>query len=134
MSKATPKAGITLFSRDDGKLKFAHSPSASGDVAIKHKLGQKLTLGLGFTVSRQRGPGAGSSGPRRAARPPVGPCTTVEGGERSNTPIPCTEAGGGRPTQPQDSTVRQIKSIPGLVLSGDLKVGLNCSGDISSTA
>lgn len=63
MSKATPKAGITLFSRDDGKLKFAHSPSASGDVAIKHKLGQKLTLGLGFTVSRQRGEGAGVAGP-----------------------------------------------------------------------
>ena len=50
MSKATPKAGITLFSREGDKLRFAHSPSASGDVSLKHKLGNKLTLGLGFTV------------------------------------------------------------------------------------
>ncbi|GBG00260.1 hypothetical protein Rsub_12904 [Raphidocelis subcapitata] len=70
MSKATPKAGLTLFSREDDKLKFVHSPSASGDVAIKHKLGNKLTLGLGFS----------------------------------------------------DTTVRKIRSVPGLVLSGDLKV------------
>lgn len=51
MSKATPKAGITLFSKEGDKLKWAHSASAGGDVALKHKLGNKLTLGLGFTVS-----------------------------------------------------------------------------------
>lgn len=49
--KTTPKAGLTLLSREDGNLKFVHSPSASGDVSLKHKLGQKLTLGVGFTVS-----------------------------------------------------------------------------------
>lgn len=51
MSKATPKAGITLLSKaDEGGLKFLHSPSASGDVALKHKVGSKLTLGVGFSV------------------------------------------------------------------------------------
>lgn len=54
MSKATPKAGLTLLSKDGDRLKFVHSPSASGDVSLKHKLGNKLTLGLGFTVRGTR--------------------------------------------------------------------------------
>ena len=49
-SKATPKAGITLLSKEDDRLKFVHSPTASGDLALKHKLGNKLTLGVGFSV------------------------------------------------------------------------------------
>lgn len=54
MSKATPKAGITLVSREGDQLKFVHSPSASGDVALKHKLGSKLTLGVGFSDTTVR--------------------------------------------------------------------------------
>lgn len=70
MSKATPKAGITLFSKDGEEFKFVHTPTASGDVALKHKIGNRLTLGAGFS----------------------------------------------------DNTVRKIRSVPGLVLSGDLRV------------
>ena len=50
MSKATPKAGITLLSKEDSGLKWVHSPSAAGDISLKHKLGSKLTLGVGFSV------------------------------------------------------------------------------------
>ena len=53
-SKATPKAGITLLSKEDDRLKFVHSPTASGDLALKHKLGNKLTLGVGFSVRRRQ--------------------------------------------------------------------------------
>ncbi|KAI8469571.1 MAG: hypothetical protein J3K34DRAFT_423236 [Monoraphidium minutum] len=70
MSKATPKAGITLLSKEGEGLKWVHSPSASGDIALKHKLGSKLTMGVGFS----------------------------------------------------DTTMRKFRSVPGLVLSGDLKV------------
>jgi len=69
-SKATPKASVTLVSKDDAGWKFAHSPSGLADFSVKQKLGKKFTFGVGFT----------------------------------------------------DSTVRKIKKIPGLVLSGDLKV------------
>lgn len=48
--KTTPKAGITLLSREDDKLKFFHSPSGAADFALKHKLNKQLSLGLGFTV------------------------------------------------------------------------------------
>jgi hypothetical protein len=51
MSKATPKAGITLFSKEGDALKFVHSPTASGDVSLKHKFSNKVTLGVGFSVS-----------------------------------------------------------------------------------
>ena len=37
--KATPKAGITLFSKEEDGFKFVHSPTASGEVALKHKIG-----------------------------------------------------------------------------------------------
>ena len=56
MSTATPRAGITLFSKEGDELKLMHSPSAGGDVAIKHRLGNKLTLGVGFSV--RAAPGA----------------------------------------------------------------------------
>ncbi len=59
MSKATPKAGITLVSKnkDTGSLQWLHGPSASGDFNLKHKLGSNLTLGVGFSVrvSRREG-------------------------------------------------------------------------------
>jgi hypothetical protein len=48
--KTTPKAGITLLSREDDKLKFFHSPSGAADFALKHKFNKQLSLGLGFTV------------------------------------------------------------------------------------
>lgn len=50
-SKATPKAEITLVSKDDAGWKFAHSPSGMGNFSVKQKLGKKVTLGVGFTVS-----------------------------------------------------------------------------------
>ena len=46
--KTTPKAGITLLSREDDKLKFFHSPSGAADFALKHKFNKQLSLGLGF--------------------------------------------------------------------------------------
>jgi hypothetical protein len=99
-TKATPKAGITLLSKEDDRLKFVHSPTASGDVSLKHKLGNKLTLGVGFSVS-------GGAGGNRA-------------------PTPCAYAAIGPLNAPrsrqQDTTVRKIRSVPGLVVSGDLKV------------
>jgi hypothetical protein len=49
-SKATPKAGLTLVSHDNGDLKFLHSSSASADFDLKHKFHKRLTLGAGFTV------------------------------------------------------------------------------------
>lgn len=49
-SKATPKAEVTLVSKDDAGWKFAHSPSALSDFSVKQKLGQKFTFGVGFTV------------------------------------------------------------------------------------
>ena len=49
--KATPKAGITLFSKEEDGFKFVHSPTASGEVALKHKIGNRVTLGVGFSVS-----------------------------------------------------------------------------------
>jgi hypothetical protein len=48
--KVTPKAGITLLSKQGDSLQFAHSASASGEFNVKQKLGKKLTLGVGFTV------------------------------------------------------------------------------------
>jgi hypothetical protein len=51
MSKATPKGSITLVSKDAGGLRYVHSPSGCADVALKHKLGKKVTFGIGFTVS-----------------------------------------------------------------------------------
>jgi hypothetical protein len=51
-SKATPKAEITLLSKDDAGWKFAHSPSGLADFSLKQKLGQKFTAGIGFTVSK----------------------------------------------------------------------------------
>jgi hypothetical protein len=50
-NKATPKASITLLEKADDGWKFAKSPSAAGDFSLKHKLGKKLTMGVGFTVS-----------------------------------------------------------------------------------
>lgn len=50
-NKATPKASITLLEKADDGWKFARSPSAAGDFSLKHKLGKKLTMGVGFTVS-----------------------------------------------------------------------------------
>lgn len=47
---ATPKAGITLLSKEDAGLKFVHSPSTAADFSVKHKLGKKVTLGVGFSV------------------------------------------------------------------------------------
>lgn len=48
--KTTPRAGLTLLSREDDKLKFFHSPSGAADFALKHKLNKQVSLGLGFTV------------------------------------------------------------------------------------
>jgi hypothetical protein len=48
--KTTPRAGITLLSREDDKLKFFHSPTGAADFALKHKLNKTVSLGLGFTV------------------------------------------------------------------------------------
>lgn len=53
-SKATPKASVTLLSKDESGWKFAQSPSASGDVSVKHKLGKKVTFGVGFTDNTVR--------------------------------------------------------------------------------
>jgi hypothetical protein len=50
-NKATPKASITLLEKSGDGWKFAKSPSAAGDFSLKHKLGKKLTMGVGFTVS-----------------------------------------------------------------------------------
>lgn len=51
MSKATPKAGLTLLSKsDDDKLQFLHSPSGAADFSLKHKLNKKFTMGVGFSV------------------------------------------------------------------------------------
>jgi hypothetical protein len=49
--KTTPRAGITLLSREDDKLKFFHSPTSAADFSLKHKLNKQLAIGLGFTVS-----------------------------------------------------------------------------------
>ena len=48
-TKATPKAGITLFSNDGG-VKFVHSPTGAADFSLKHPFGKRLTMGVGFTV------------------------------------------------------------------------------------
>eukprot|EP00877_Chromochloris_zofingiensis_P006451 jgi/Chrzof1/2059/Cz11g01120.t1 len=51
-TKATPKCGVTLFSYDKStnSPQFVHSPSGSADFDLKHKLGKRVTLGVGFTV------------------------------------------------------------------------------------
>jgi len=69
-TKSTPKAGITLLSKEGDSLKYFHGQEAAADFSLKQKLGKKVTLGVGFT----------------------------------------------------DTTVRKFKKVPGLVLSGDLKV------------
>uniref|UniRef100_A0A383W275 Uncharacterized protein n=2 Tax=Tetradesmus obliquus TaxID=3088 RepID=A0A383W275_TETOB len=53
-NKATPKASITLLEKADDGWKFARSPSAAGDFSLKHKLGKKLTMGVGFTDNTVR--------------------------------------------------------------------------------
>eukprot|EP00882_Tetradesmus_deserticola_P001783 GHRQ01001915.1.p1 GENE.GHRQ01001915.1~~GHRQ01001915.1.p1 ORF type:complete len:223 (+),score=125.11 GHRQ01001915.1:145-813(+) len=53
-NKATPKASITLVEKADDGWKFARSPSAAGDFSLKHNLGKKLTLGVGFTDNTVR--------------------------------------------------------------------------------
>lgn len=53
-NKATPKASVTLLSKDEGKWKFGHSPSAAGEVNLKQKFGKKVTLGVGFTDNTVR--------------------------------------------------------------------------------
>jgi hypothetical protein len=139
-TKATPKGEITLVSRDDaGAWKFAHSPSGMGNFSLKQKLGKKVTLGVGFTVRRHRdcwrqcwGRVSCSSGSGSSMRPGLaGRAATVA----------ATRRGAAQPRAAskvalvaartcswlallllQDTTVRKIKSIPGLVLSGDLKV------------
>eukprot|EP00775_Hariotina_reticulata_P004888 gene4888-5133_t len=93
--KVTPKAGITLLSKQGDSLQFAHSASASGEFNVKQKLGKKLTLGVGFTDNHVR-----------------------------NTVVP--------------ARWRNVRTIPGLVVSGDLQarsdLKLSVSHNVSATA
>jgi hypothetical protein len=49
-TKSTPKAGITLLSKEGDSLKYFHGQNAAADFSVKQKLGKKVTLGVGFTV------------------------------------------------------------------------------------
>ena len=149
MSRATPKAALTLFSRENGDLKFVHSPSAAGDVSLKHKFGNKLTLGVGFTVRRftardhaartlpaavavQAGPIASGAAPFALSCIPK--CIFGSQGRALKLGVapderraaclarPSAAADCAAPPHAQDATVRKIRSVPGLVLSGDFKV------------